>query len=269
MKSAARVFITVITALFLAGSGVAADEAADWFEKGRTYEVNGDYQAAIKAYDEAISYRTENAAVFFRRARLTFETEPTHIVEAIRYYSQGLDLDTGNADAYYARGLLHAYALNNTLAREDMETAARLGHKEAVEWLAAGNNEGGGSPSLITFSDYPGIAAEPVLYFDYDAADIRPDQYPLIDAVGELLADELSGVRLILAAHACEIGSEEYNHTLSLKRGVAVKNYICQRHGIAHNRVVVKPFGETHPAVPNTSDDNRALNRRVEIVGVR
>lgn len=269
MKTAAHIFIAAIVALFLAGSGAVADDAAHWIEKGRTLEENGDYHGALKAYDEAISHRTENAAVFFRRAHLTFETDPTHVLEAIGYYSQGLEIDSDNGDAYYARGLLHAYALNNTLAREDMETAARLGKKEAAQWLEKRNGERGDHPSFIVFSNYPGIDSEPVVYFDYDTADIRPDQYPLIDAVGVLLADELPGVHLILAAHACEIGSEEYNHTLSLKRGVAVKDYLCRRHGIVPESVIVKPFGETHPAVPNTSDENRALNRRVEIVGVR
>jgi outer membrane protein OmpA-like peptidoglycan-associated protein len=35
--------------------------------------------------------------------------------------------------------------------------------------------------------------------------------------------------------------------------------------GIAANRITTAGYGDTHPLVPNTSDENRARNRRVEL----
>jgi outer membrane protein OmpA-like peptidoglycan-associated protein len=40
-------------------------------------------------------------------------------------------------------------------------------------------------------------------------------------------------------------------------------DYILSR-GIAPHRIISKGYGETKPVVPNDTDDNRQLNRRVE-----
>jgi outer membrane protein OmpA-like peptidoglycan-associated protein len=39
--------------------------------------------------------------------------------------------------------------------------------------------------------------------------------------------------------------------------------YILSK-GIPESRIVSKGYGETKPVVPNDTDDNRQLNRRVE-----
>jgi len=64
------------------------------------------------------------------------------------------------------------------------------------------------------------------------------------------------------------VGSKEYNKKLSLKRAEAVKRVLSEHFGIDPSRMVAKGYGEEYPLVPNTSDTNRALNRRVEIVNI-
>ena len=54
------------------------------------------------------------------------------------------------------------------------------------------------------------------------------------------------------------------NWNLSTERAVnVVKTLIAQ--GFSPERVFAAGFGEFHPRVPNTSEENRRLNRRVEI----
>ncbi|GHU94086.1 hypothetical protein FACS1894156_1860 [Bacteroidia bacterium] len=73
-----------------------------------------------------------------------------------------------------------------------------------------------------------------------------------------------TNVTVVCIGHAGDLGSEEANDKLALSRATAVRNYLIGQ-GIVRTRVTVKSFGQLQPRVPNTTDANRKLNRRVEI----
>ncbi len=75
----------------------------------------------------------------------------------------------------------------------------------------------------------------------------------------ELLA-EVSG-------YACDLGDDDYNMALSKHRAESVVNYL-DVHGVGAERLVLKAFGETHPAFANVNEENRKKNRRVVITPV-
>ena len=66
-----------------------------------------------------------------------------------------------------------------------------------------------------------------------------------------------------LEGYASSEGDESYNNALGLRRAEAVKKYMVES-GIAPERITTESFGETRPAVPETSPANQKLNRRVE-----
>ena len=66
-----------------------------------------------------------------------------------------------------------------------------------------------------------------------------------------------------LSAHTDDIGTDAYNDQLSAKRGEAALEFIVMK-GIARSRLTSVGYGKRQPLVPNTSDENRAINRRVE-----
>jgi outer membrane protein OmpA-like peptidoglycan-associated protein len=51
---------------------------------------------------------------------------------------------------------------------------------------------------------------------------------------------------------------------LSKKRAYSVSEFL-QSKGVSTSRMDIKWYGETQPKVPNTTDANRSLNRRVEV----
>lgn len=59
------------------------------------------------------------------------------------------------------------------------------------------------------------------------------------------------------------VGTDDYNLALSEKRAIAVKKYLVEK-GAAATQLVTKGYGETQPVAPNDTEENRALNRRVE-----
>jgi len=64
--------------------------------------------------------------------------------------------------------------------------------------------------------------------------------------------------------HTDSTGSESYNQTLSERRAQAVSNYLTSR-GVSSARIRWQGFGEYAPIADNTTEQGRALNRRVEI----
>lgn len=56
------------------------------------------------------------------------------------------------------------------------------------------------------------------------------------------------------------------NWELSTARAVSVLRYLSESYDISPTRLSARGYGEYHPIVPNDSDQNRALNRRVNIV---
>jgi outer membrane protein OmpA-like peptidoglycan-associated protein len=69
---------------------------------------------------------------------------------------------------------------------------------------------------------------------------------------------------ILVEGHTDDTGTDAYNMTLSQQRAEAVSNYLIAQ-GVASNRFTVKWYGEAQPKYPNTSEANRALNRRVEL----
>jgi chemotaxis protein MotB len=59
------------------------------------------------------------------------------------------------------------------------------------------------------------------------------------------------------------------NWELSTSRAVAVTRHLSEHDGIAPERLAAIGFAEWHPFVPNTTEANRLLNRRVDIVVLR
>ncbi len=68
---------------------------------------------------------------------------------------------------------------------------------------------------------------------------------------------------ILIEGHTDDVGGTAYNETLSKRRAEAVGNYVRSA-GIGSSRLTIRWYGETQPKVENSSDANRALNRRVE-----
>jgi outer membrane protein OmpA-like peptidoglycan-associated protein len=69
---------------------------------------------------------------------------------------------------------------------------------------------------------------------------------------------------LSIEGHTDSQGSHAFNQNLSEKRAESVKNYLVQQK-ILEGRLQVTGYGESRPLVDNSSENNRAVNRRVEI----
>jgi len=69
---------------------------------------------------------------------------------------------------------------------------------------------------------------------------------------------------LEIGGHTDDVGKADYNMKLSGERAAAVVQWLVA-HGVAASRLSSHGYGDTQPLVKNTSDENRAKNRRVEL----
>lgn len=101
------------------------------------------------------------------------------------------------------------------------------------------------------------------LQFEFNSAILKTSSYPMLDKVAMEMKKD-SKVKFYLNGYASAEGTPEHNLELSEQRASAVKTYLLNA-GVASDQVTSKGFGEANPVKPNTNEENRALNRRVEI----
>ncbi|MEA1936176.1 MAG: OmpA family protein [Thermodesulfobacteriota bacterium] len=243
-----------------------AETAEGQFKKGINLEEQKNYKEAIEAYTRAIKLDPKNIDVYLKRGKACFALDPTSCMKTHEDFTTAIEIDSKNADAYYERALINFYMINNEQGRKDMEMAARLGHKGALEWLGLLKEEE--EIRYINLADYLSSKKAPIVHFDFNRAVIKPSYCALLDEVGTVLKRRLPQVSIILAGHADIIGTEEYNYGLSLRRAKAVMNYLIKRKEIAPQRFILKAYGKSKPVAPNDTKKGRALNRRVLLTAV-
>lgn len=82
--------------------------------------------------------------------------------------------------------------------------------------------------------------------------------------VGQYLLSN-SEYKILVVGHTDDIGGASFNDRLSLDRAEAVKE-ILKALGVEESRIITEGAGMNRPVLPNTSEENRRLNRRVEFI---
>ena len=118
-------------------------------------------------------------------------------------------------------------------------------------------------PALVVVTDKE-IKITQQIHFEFDKDIIRKESFPILDAVAEVLQKNPE-MRIEIQGHTDNKGSAAYNAKLSDRRAASVRKYLVAK-GIAPERLVSHGYGLSRPLVPNDTDQNRALNRRVQFI---
>ena len=100
------------------------------------------------------------------------------------------------------------------------------------------------------------------IFFDYNKTTLRPESYPELDKVVEMLETNPK-LAIEIGGHTDDRGSDDYNRQLSQGRAEAVRQYLLDNF-IDAERVTAVGYGESKPEVSNDSEANWQINRRVE-----
>jgi len=100
--------------------------------------------------------------------------------------------------------------------------------------------------------------------FDFDSTVIKPGFYTTMDKVANVLV-RYGKTQLTIVGHTDNVGTEQYNQTLSERRAKSVNDYLINK-GVLIQRLAYVGRGETAPRASNATEEGRRLNRRVEIL---
>ena len=100
------------------------------------------------------------------------------------------------------------------------------------------------------------------IFFDFDQSRIRSESTNELLRLVKLMKDN-PNVKVEIASHTDDVGSEEYNQKLSESRSKAVIDFMISK-GIIASRMIAKGYGESKPIDKNDTDSGRQKNRRTE-----
>jgi len=101
------------------------------------------------------------------------------------------------------------------------------------------------------------------IFFDFDRYVLKEESFPELNRMVEMMNESVE-LKISVEGHTDNIGTQQYNITLSERRAEAVVEYLVQK-GISRNRLQSKGWGKSKPLVSNDDEiDGRELNRRVE-----
>lgn len=104
-------------------------------------------------------------------------------------------------------------------------------------------------------------------YFDTGKAKLKTGSDKTLNELAQVLQDN-PGLKIQVLGHTDNVGQEADNQQLSQERAQSVVNALSERRGIDHTRLQALGMGASQPVAPNTSEKDRARNRRVEIVAL-
>jgi OOP family OmpA-OmpF porin len=103
------------------------------------------------------------------------------------------------------------------------------------------------------------------ILFDVNSATIKAESYGVLKEIANVLTENGS-VKIKIIGHTDSDGDDKSNVILSQKRAESVRETLARDFGIDISRLQSDGKGEAEPVTPNTTNEGKANNRRVEFV---
>lgn len=122
--------------------------------------------------------------------------------------------------------------------------------------------------TISTYFDSNGVERTKVtvqneILFKTNSIEINEKSQKMLTRLYQIVS-ELPGTRLSIIGHTDNVGTADYNMTLSLNRALSVSQFI-KNLGFPSENIAETGKGLTEPTADNSTSSGRAKNRRVEI----
>lgn len=124
--------------------------------------------------------------------------------------------------------------------------------------LPAGTVPGKNFPIPVSHIRY-----DSTVLFAFDSFALEPGAEQILNDLARIVLKDHNFRSLLVVGHTDSVGLDEYNNTLSKKRGFTVATTI-QAAGVNAKYISVIPMGKAQPVATNSTEEGRKLNRRVE-----
>ena len=127
-----------------------------------------------------------------------------------------------------------------------------------------GTDEVTATDSTETMTPISVSGGAPVVYFDFDKYNIKPEMQAVVNSGADLAKGQGANIKVAVEGHCDEWGTDEYNQALGLRRANSVKRALTKL-GLNASQVSVKSYGETKRVCTQRTKECDAKNRRAEI----
>jgi len=103
------------------------------------------------------------------------------------------------------------------------------------------------------------------IYFDFNKDTLTKNSDTALLEIQKLMQADTK-LKVLVVGHTDNVGDFELNRDLSNRRAAAVVKALVERYGLAKDRLLAFGCSSASPAAPNSNDEGRAKNRRVELV---
>ncbi|MCK4304911.1 MAG: OmpA family protein [Candidatus Eisenbacteria sp.] len=103
------------------------------------------------------------------------------------------------------------------------------------------------------------------ILFETNSTTLRPGGREILVNLADVLRKYPEDL-ILVAGHCDDTGTLEFNQQLSEERAMVVADILIDTGVLPLESIQVKGYGEDRPTAQNTTDEGRALNRRVELV---
>lgn len=220
------------------------------FMQGYSLERLRDYNNALRYYVTASTLDPKHAKAFFGLGDIYMVTDK--VQNAVTAYEKGLGLDPGNKRA--------EKSLESARIKLKAQHGESVSSEEAVTVLFAEKSKDREiSPIEAT------ILRLLILFPDKSAGlpEEGADQLSIVGARA-FTSHDLQGAVFEVIGNTDDSGDAKANLAISRKRAEAVRNYLIKNCNIDARKLQVAAHGQTQPIVPNSTEQNRKINNRVE-----
>jgi len=131
-------------------------------------------------------------------------------------------------------------------------------------------DENGLKNNITVFTDARGVVVRIMdkAFYDEGKADLKQGAKNALDKIIPIMKDIKNHIRIEGHTDNTPISKGEFksNWELSVRRATEVVRYIVEKGPIAPDRISATGYAEYRPIVSNDTAENKALNRRVEII---
>ncbi|GGJ79284.1 hypothetical protein GCM10009304_01460 [Pseudomonas matsuisoli] len=119
------------------------------------------------------------------------------------------------------------------------------------------------APAPVVEEQPEAVRVELDVKFDFDKSVVKSESYGDIKSLADFMS-QYPQTTTVVEGHTDSVGTDAYNQRLSERRANAVRNVLVNQYGVGSNRVSSVGYGESRPVADNSTEQGRAVNRRVE-----
>jgi len=132
------------------------------------------------------------------------------------------------------------------------------------------NRDKSGGENISVLSDERGVVIRVLdkAFFDEGKAELKEGAKSALDKIVPIIKNIENHIRIEGHTDNVPISTPEFksNWELSVRRATEVVRYLIEKRGLPPERISATGYAEFRPIVKNISPQNRALNRRIEII---